>query len=498
MYKLLNGYYRGRQKIEIATDEINQETIKKFLPSIMSTFFTNKIQINYLIGYLEGIQEIYNKQKEVRETINNKKVENHAFEIVEFIKGYLVGNPIQYSQRLSTALIDDVTYLNTYMVDEDKAKKDTQLIEWIATFGKGLYLTLPNTEDMENPKKQSPFKEYLIDPREGDVIYSSTFKKEKIGCFLITELPKTAEGQRYLITIYGKGKKYEIQMGYPTSNSLYEIKEKEYIVPFVPMTEYYFFESRMGLIEIVKDSLDLLNQINSNEMDDIEQFVNNIMVLINQDIKNEDVKLLRDNKLLKLKSVNPQMPADVKFLQQALQHGDIDVFYERVYEKMMGIVAIPRSGDVATSGGDTGQARLLGAGWTLADQRAMTYQNMLSASERENLKTALWICRNNKECPIKDLYSSELDVKFNINKSDNMLVKSQTMLNLKTLGLPTSIIAEKSQFFNDPLEVSKEWEKELEKNKQEANSSKLKSEDNDLTRNNPIEINNQDNRTKNV
>ena len=493
MYKLLENYYRGRQKIEIAANEINEENIREFLPTIMSTFRANKLQIDYLVSYLEGIQDIYNKTKEVRETINNKNVENHAFEIVEFLKGYLVGNPIQYSQRITTALVDDITYLNTYMVEQEKAKKDTQMIEWIATCGKGLYLTLPNPDKVENIEKEAPFKEYLIDPREGDVIYSSTLNKEKIGCFVITEIPKNDRGERYLITIYGKGKKYEIYSKGEIPNKNMRIEEKEFIMPYVPMTEYYFFESRMGLIEIVKDSLDLLNLINSNEMDDIEQFVNNIMVLINQDIKPEDVKLLRENKLLKLKSMNPQMAADVKFLQQSLQHGDIDVFYNRVYEKMMGIVAIPRSGDVATSGGDTGQARLLGTGWTLADQRAMTYQNMLASAERENLKNVLWICRITDKCPIKNIYPSEIDVKFNINRSDNMLVKAQTMSYLKQLELPTSIIAAKSQFFNDPLEVSKEWDKQIEKNKKEVEQKQQNNNNNKTTE---VVIENQDNKTK--
>lgn len=473
-------YFRGRKKIEIPTEEINKDTIKLFLPSIMSKYQFNKMQIDYLVGYLEGIQEIYNKTKEVRETINNKKVENHAFEIVEFLKGYLVGNPIQYSQRTTTALVDDITYLNTYMVDQEKAKKDSQMIEWIALCGKALYLTLPNKDVITNIKKEAPFKEYLIDPREGDVIYSSMLNKEKIGCFTVTKIPSGNGTTKNLITIWAKNKKYTL-----IENEYDNIIEEEFIVPYVPMTEYYFFESRMGLVEVVKDSLDLLNEINSNEMDDIQQFVNNIMVLINQDIKDQDIKLLRENKLLKLKSVNPQLPADVKFLQQALQHGDIDVFYQRVYEKMMGIVAIPRSGDVATSGGDTGQARLLGAGWTLADQRAMTYQNMLGAAERENLKVALWICRTTTDCPVNEIYPSEIDVKFNINRSDNMLVKAQTMTYLNQLGLPKSIIAEKSQLFNDSLEVAKEWDKNLEKQKQEQNVKQQKTF-----------VKNQDNQTK--
>lgn len=485
------NYFCGRKKISIPVEELTAENIKIYLPQILATFNYNKSKIQYLDNYLRGIQDIYNKTKEVRETINNKYVENHAFEIVEFIKGYLVGNPIQYSQRTTDSNLDEITKLNTYMVEQSKAKKDSIIIEDIATCGKALYLTLPRADEY-NIDKEAPFKEYLVDPREGDVIYTSTMSKEKIGCFIITQLPTDNKGKNlYLITIYGKGKKFEIrsdELG--TINN--EIKEENFIIPYVPMTEYYFFDSRMGLIEIVKDLLDLLNNINSNEMDDIQQFVNNIMVLINQDIKDSDVKLLRDNKLLKLKSVNPQLPADVKFLTQSLQHGDVDVFFKRVYEKMMGIVAIPRSGDVATSGGDTGQARLLGTGWTLADQRTMTYQNMLGDSERENLKTVLWICRTTPNCMIKKLYPSEIDVKFNINRSDNMLVKSQTMLNLKALQLPTKVIAEKSQLFNDPLEVSKIWDAQIEENRayEEAKKSSTDKEIADAV------LNNQDNRTK--
>ena len=109
----------------------------------------------------------------------------------------------------------------------------------------------------------------------------------------------------------------------------------------------------------------------------------------------------------------------------------------------------------------------------------------------ENLKNVLWICRVTDKCPIKNIYPSEIDVKFNINRSDNMLVKAQTMSYLKQLELPTSIIAEKSQFFNDPLEVSKEWDKQIEKNKKEIEQKQQNN--NKATE---VVIENQDNKTK--
>lgn len=509
----------GRTKIEVATNELTADNLKIFLPKILTIFEKNVEEIDNLIDYVNGVQGILEKTKIIRTEINNKPVENHAFEIKEFLKGYLVGNPIQLSQRNTSAIIDDVTLLNTYMVEQKKAKKDEIMVENIVTYGKSLYMTLPQDKAIENLDKQSPFKTILIDSREGDVIYSSGLDKQKIGCFVVTELPiNDPSGYKYLITIWNNtGKKFSIYsnsripnfgLDLPINNSTNKanediiqpvIIEENFYIPYVPMTEYYFLESRMGIIEIVKDSLDLLNKINANEMDDIEQFVNYILVLINQDIKSEDVKLLKENKILKLKSVNPQMQADAKFLQQALSHGDINTFYERVYTMMMSIVGIPRANDNVTSGGDTGQARLLGEGWTLASQRALTYQNMIADSERENLEVALWICRNTPNCKIDELYPSDIDIKLNIDKSDNMLTKSQTMLNLKTLKLPNSIIAEKAQLFNDPLEVSKVWDKYEEEllNREQEMANRI----NNIQNNNneeEIEANNQDNRTKDL
>lgn len=484
----INKRFLGRTKIEIPTDELTVDTLKENLPYILKTFFTNSKEIEFLDEMYRGKQDIDNKTKEVRETINNKYVENHAFEVVEFIKGYLVGKPVYLSQRVPDKYTDDVGLANTYMIEQDRAHKDSTLIEDIAKAGVGIYLCLPKTENVENIDKQAPFNIYLLNPMSSTVIYSSNVGNKKLGGLILTELPKNNINGRYLITIYAKNKKFSIYTKNLNGKSTI-IKEDEFALPFVPMVEYYFNESRLGLIEVIKDSLDLLNKVNSSEMDDIEQFINNIMVIYNQDINKKDVELLRNNKILKLKSNNPQIQADVKFLQQQLQHGDINTFFTRIYNMMMGIVAIPKSGDRATSGGDTGEARLLGEGWTLADQRAMTYQNSFAKSEKELLDIAFWICRKTPNCKIDELFPSDVDVKFSISRSDNMLVKTQTMLNMNTLQLPEEIITSQSEFFNDPLEVAKSWKQNKEKINKNIDSEKQLLKDKEI-------INNVDNRVK--
>lgn len=461
--------YTGRDIIKIPVEEINKENLEKYLPYILGVFFKNQVEFDALDLYYKGKQDILNKTKKVRPTINNKTLENHAFEMVEFLKGYMVGRPIKYSQVVTGKATDDVSILNTYMLDQNKATKDTTLLENMAKGGHAYYMCLPKGEEnyvdkkilgvkvkrtlLYNIDKQAPFDIYLQDPRNTFVVYSSYAGNKKLcgGCITMVD-----ENQ-YRLTIFAPNKKFIAEFSSPSPYNIRNLQEEPFALPLVPIIEYKLNNSRIGIIEIVKSMLDTLNKISSNQMDDIEQFVNSVMVFTNQDINAEEFTELLELGAVKIKSINPQNPADVKLLSQSLNHTDINSYYERVYNKMMGIVAIPKQGDRATSGGDTGQARLLGEGWTLADQRAMTYQNMITESERELLTVILYICRTTPECKINELYPSDIEVKFSRSKSDNMLVKSQVILNLQTAGIPEEIIAQVCELFDAPLEVAQSW-----------------------------------------
>src|SRR5690554_4960881 len=97
----------------------------------MSVHLTNSSDIDYLYRYYRGNQPILQRVKRVRPEINNKIVENHALEIVDFKKSYVFGEPIQYVRRgESEEISEKITQLNEYMFAEDKAAKDKELAEW--------------------------------------------------------------------------------------------------------------------------------------------------------------------------------------------------------------------------------------------------------------------------------------------------------------------------------------------------------------------------------
>ena len=102
------------------------------LQSALVTHAKNRQEIQYLYNYYRGNQPILSRVKDVRPEINNKIVENRAYEIVEFKVGYLFGEPIVYvANSEEKSVIDGVSKLNSYMTAEDKASKDKELADWM-------------------------------------------------------------------------------------------------------------------------------------------------------------------------------------------------------------------------------------------------------------------------------------------------------------------------------------------------------------------------------
>lgn len=148
-------------------------------------------------------------------------------------------------------------------------------------------------------------------------------------------------------------------------------------------------------------------------------------------------------------------PADVKLLTQQLLHSETKIVTDDIYNKILTILGIPRLND-KPSGGDTGQARLLGEGWTMAYQRAKQDDLNFKKSERQFLKLILNICksdiRENAE-KIKNLKISDIDIKIPRDKSDNLLVKAQALLNLLEAGVHPEIAFTVVGLFGDPHDV---------------------------------------------
>lgn len=431
----------GREMIlsDFTEDDLNESTIAKILSDKFYIHEKNVNEINYLYEYYKGKQAILSKTKTVRDNINNKITENNAYFIVEFKKGYVFGEPIQYVQRSDKAN-QEVLVLNNYMNAEDKQTKDSDLAEDLYVAGIGTRIVIPEKENTE-----SPFSIYNLDPRNAFVVYNNGLGNKPL--FGVTYY-ETDDGQK-IGTIYTKNKAYSLK-GDVGGFQVQFLKPT--VLGKVPVFEYTLNKSRLGLIEIVKSLIDVLNEIDSSDMDAIDQFIQSLVVFVNNDVDADTFKELMDLGAVKIKSSDPALPADIKLLTNDLSHSDTKIYYDRIYNQMLTIAGIPAKNDKA-SGGDTGQARLLGEGWTMADERAKQDENSFKRTAKEELGLILNICKKLPASGIKDLTLKDVDIKFTRNKSDNLLVKAQSLLNLKQAQVAPDIAMTVSGLFSDPNET---------------------------------------------
>lgn len=457
--------FHGRKviKLPLEKEEINRETLLYLLPSVLSQHFANVTEMDYLYNYYKGKQPILNKKKIIRPEINYIVEENHAYEIVEFKKGYMFGHPIKYAQGEANDT-DDIGILNKYMVDQNKEKGDMDIAEYMYTMGTAYRWVLPRKDNIDIDK-EAPFRLSEADPRETFVVYSTNISKDVLFGGNLAVIDDENGIKQYILTVYTDTNVYKFNSDGVSGVSF--ISEDINGIGIIPVVEYALNNSRLSPIEVVMSMLDALNTISSNELDDLAQFVNSLMVFFNVDVTKEILDQVLDLGAVKLSSIDPAKPADLKILQQAISHADTQVLYERVYGKMLGILGVPKQSDSPRSSGDTGQARLLGEGWTLADQRAKVDEANFKSSDREVLRIALKICSKIKNCKLNELAPSEIDIKFNRSKGDNMLVKSQSLTNLISAGVEFETSLATVDLFSDPHEVANKSKTEQEEKKEE-------------------------------
>lgn len=456
----METYGRKTLYTSLEENELNASSILGILPNLIVLHDQNKAESMYLRDYYIGKQDIRYKVKYTREEINNKTTENWAFCITEFVKSFILNEPIQYVQRRDGAS-EELTTLNSYMAYENKAYKDSDLVEDIVLTGRGFRYIAPDPKGEED---EAPFEIENIKSEDCEVVYYSGIGHKQLFAFVETKMIKQQlkeskltqlddedeyEWVTYSIyTVYTKNKVYK----YTTENGVLEyVKpselESEDIFPVGHrIYEYYFNKSRFSLIEAIKPLLDKINQLESLDMDDMEQFVNALMVFKNANITEETIAQGKELGALLLKS-DTNMPADVELLQGRLQASDTQVFYDRILSAMLSIIAMPFANDNGTYG-DTGVARMTGQGWTMADQRSNTLVTSYKMSERELLKYALRICKElNKG--ISTLKATDIEIRFRINKNANILEKTQALLNLKQAQIAPAVAIPTCKIFND-------------------------------------------------
>ena len=407
----------GRKLITTTYSPITKENILDVLSEVMPQYAINAGQINYLFNYYKGIQPILQREKVYHKEINNKVVENHAREIVAFKVGYLLWKPIEYVSRKPNDEANKIETLNDYMVLEDKIGLDKTLAKHQSICGTSYRLCLANKNFDTND--EAPFKIYTIFPTNAFVVYSSDFKKEPVlGC-IVDKVYDVAGNLKVRVQAYTDKLFFEVVGGVI-------VKTKSHTYKRIPLVEYPLNEERIGDFEQVIDLLDSINKVASNRLDGLEEFIQALMVFKNVDIKDDDVKKLKELGAIKIKDGSKELPSSVSYLTQELNQSQVQTLVDYMYSIVLKIVGMPSQSDGNTSDSSNNGAVIIKNGWQGADARASETEVMFRTSEQQFLKVALYITRTMTENKV-NLKLSDIDIKFTRRNYENLWQKAQTL-----------------------------------------------------------------------
>lgn len=423
---LVKGRF-GRKVAYADVDQITEENIVSVVGSCIGVFNYNKAIFKYLDDYKKGDQPIRYRKKLIRDDVNNPIVENHAWEIVQFKNGQTYGEPIQcVSTRKEDSINKDIDRFNDYCKNAGKHSKDISSGEWTSATGTGF-------KAVQRTKKGSevPFRIVVPSPIDTFIIYS---KRTEEPILAVQEL-KDDSGERYLLC-FSETHEYQIK-----NSSLMvlenkdgnEIKSRVHAFGGIPIVEYPNNQDRISDIELVIDILDAINNMQSNRMDAIEQFVQSWIKFVNCEVDKESFISMKMMGALVVKSNNGENKADVDVMSQELNQTETQVAKDDLWNNALSISAIPNK--QGNTGGDTQGAVELRNGWDFSKQRAKLKDPYIKDAEKRLNRVILNIIRQatgGKECNFGVM---DYDVQINHSPTDNMQVKTQVLQMLLNAGI---------------------------------------------------------------
>lgn len=492
---------------DILASDLNKqkEIVADIIQSSKSIHEQNKTETKYLKDYVSGLQDIYfEKQKLTRPEIDNKTVENWAYAMIDFKKCYLLGKPIQYVQ-LNDSGEKEIATLNRFVRYENKKAKDLLIYDDVLTCGRGFRFKnyTKVTEDDE-----APFELLNCEPENTEVIYSNQLGNKQIGSYIQTSMEyidthvdpitkqEISEPKLYNeYTFYLKNHMFVLN---DKGGDLKVIKDEPILLNEHVVTEYYTNKYRLSLIEIGKSLFNDINYLESLDKDDMEQFVNAIMVFTNAEVTESDIEAIKELGAVCISSTENRK-ASIDLLQQRLNASDTQVYYTRLLTSLHQILGIPMASDNGTvTSGDTGKAKLTGQGYTTAGIRAEGEETMFGMCDMEALKGVLKACKLSPTNDIKDLKISDIEPKFFRDMSDNILTKTQALLNLYSCDIPRKFANSIIGLFGDSNAITTEQERLFGEQVSQQNKGATNNQNDNNTTNQEDITSQQENKIKDI
>lgn len=489
--------FTGRRRIytDRTTEELaDTETMLSELNRALTYHSVNAREIRYLQRYYLGDHpEILSREKRVRPDVDNKIVVDYAYSTTRDIVGYFLGKSVRYVQRGSSVSKDEmccddntttvgdsvdaddfkrkqVETLNHILDIENKAQVDIEVATDCSIDGVGYRGVFPDTV----ARNGTHLSLNRLNPETTFVVWSSGNVCVPMYAVSYWEnnppLDSSADKKTF-ISVYTQRNQYLFETSYNLDPStmafigtptLIEKKDIDF-GGYLPIVEYRNNGYAIGDWEMALSIMDGIDAVASDGVNDIQQFVENILVAIGMEFDEQTQSTLNNVGVLNIPKIPQGMPFApvLEYISPQLDPNSGIAMREFLEATFRVIVGVPDRKTRGGGGGDTGDAVYMRDGWQDIDLVAANKEASFIKSEREALGAALHILVVNGELE-QGILPSDVEIKFNRNKTANLQSKVQVLQTLWNLLDPSDAM-EISDLTTNPQDVIIRAEKYSEK-----------------------------------
>ena len=322
----------------------------------------------------DGKHAILKRSKVQTDLANNKLMINHAEYITDFATAYFMGNPIKYTFPEEETRTDDDSLLQAFR-KANITQVDTELARDLSIFGIGIEYVYQDKEGNTKSTNLDPRTAFIVvddTVEENSLLGVHRIKKRDINNKEIGEILKVITDN----TVYT----YEFK-----NDKLSLINEELNVFNEVPIIEYWNKVNQKGDFESVISLINAYNLLQSDRVNDKEQYVDSLLVLYGTlagDNSEEKLKTARELKRLGLLELSEG--DKVEYLSKTFHEADVELLKKSIIEDIHKISKVPNLTDENFAGNSSGVAmkyKLLGL-----EQLAQTKEEYYRIGLKERIK----------------------------------------------------------------------------------------------------------------
>lgn len=397
-----------------------------------------------LKDYYLGLHDIVRREPKRADDPCNNVVCNYAKYISDFAAGYLIGEPIAY-QSDDQDLTDLLEWFNKAQIDvQDMDNAKDQSI-----YGVAYELDYMSSDESPIPKAAS------IHPSQAFVIYNNTVELKPVAGVYYYEQRDVAtqaiSGYNVECSTDSEYIKFSVTKDYQLTGKVTTEKN-----PFgaVTLIEIYNNNELQGDFEQLIPLMDAYNMQQSSRVDDVENFVNSLMVLKGQTLGYNDAEKSETYNDIKRTGVIELTPdSDLSFLTRQIDQNGNEVLRQSLADDIHKFSCVPSMTDkdfASNASGVAMQYKLLGL-----NQITKVKERYFKEGLRERIQLFNAILEIKGKKPV-DIDNINIVITHSLPK--NLVEIAQVIGNLEGICSKETLVAQ-LPFVEDPV---KEVEKAAE------------------------------------